>query len=157
MQDLIDRITQTGCTTKEMMLGLPSAALSTSKATTLPVGETEFLIRIKVFKWRDVFQTMAIKLLQVNGESELVKDWKPSGEGKDSPPPRRIMDIVVGPHYQFLTPGSSLRPGIELLESFDRDGNWTPPVINGDLTARSEYEYLVGVAIVDALYKDDRG
>ena len=87
MKDLIDRITQTDCTTKEMMLGLPAAAPSTSKAVSSFVGESEFVNRIKVFKWRDVFQTMAIKLLQVNGESELVKAWEPSTEGKDSPTP----------------------------------------------------------------------
>jgi len=63
LKDLIDRITHDGCSTLEMSLAQPIATLHSVKQM-VNVGETEFLDRIKVYKWRDVFMELAIKILQ---------------------------------------------------------------------------------------------
>lgn len=66
LRDLIDRITHDGCSSVEMSLAQPTATLHSVKQM-VNVGETEFLDRIKVFKWRDVFMEMAVKILQHKG------------------------------------------------------------------------------------------
>ena len=74
------------------MLGLPTAGPYTSKAISSYVGESEFVNMIKLFKWRDVLQRMAIKLLKSNHGSELVKEWGAGGND----PPRTTRYIVIG-------------------------------------------------------------
>lgn len=50
MRDLVDRITlHKKCTTREMLIG---------------GGEKEYLKRIRLFKWRDVFQSLAVAILR---------------------------------------------------------------------------------------------
>lgn len=81
LEDLIDRVTQHECTNQEMMLAVPPESLHASKHI-VAVGETEFVERINVFKWRDLLQFMAIKILLSDKGGYQWKKWALDPEGR---------------------------------------------------------------------------
>lgn len=74
VRDLVDRITMEGdCSSLEMMLGI---AVRPETRDYTYIGEPDFVNRIKVFKWRDIFQTMAIQILRMEGTGESALEWE---------------------------------------------------------------------------------
>jgi hypothetical protein len=70
VQDLVDRITSASAT--ESLLGP-----YTTREMLLSGNEISYLKRIRLFKWRDVFQSMAIAILRSDAGGRA---WDRSGE-----------------------------------------------------------------------------
>lgn len=160
LEDLIDRVTQDRCSTREMMLAVPPETLHAYRQM-VSVGETEFVDRVKVFKWRDMLQFMAIKILADDGGV----DWKMW----DISAGRYMLSSILfsSPQYSGAPFRESRLPsrfdaqicaGEEFPEFFDRESKAMPkPTRNFDFTPGSEFEYKVGEAIVRSLYYDEGG